>query len=97
MHIDDCNNRDRKGADTMNAQGWGQDVLDVLEAVCRDGCRHVRQVIAALERNDTPQDLLGLDPDRRRWILTELQAIMAVYDRERGLEPGEATEYDQPD
>ena len=61
------------------------------------GCRRVRQVIAALERDDTPQDLLGLDPDRRRLILTELQAIMAVYNRERGLEPGQANENDQPD
>jgi hypothetical protein len=81
----------------MSAPGCGQDVLDVLEAVCRHGCRHVRQVIAALERNDTPQDLLELDPDRRRCILTELQAIMAVYDRECGLDPGRASECAAPD
>lgn len=81
----------------MSAPASGKDVHDVLEAVCRRGCRHVLQVIAALERDDIPQDLSGLDPDRRRKVLTELQAIMAVYDRECSLDPGEATRSGGPD
>ena len=94
---DERNDSARARMDSMSAPASGNDVHEVLEAVCRRGCRYVLQVIAALERNDLPEDLSGLDLDRRRRVLAELQAIMAVYDRECGLDPGEATEYDQPD
>jgi hypothetical protein len=80
----------------MSTPASGNDVHDVLEAVCRRGCRYVLRVIAALERNDIPKDLSGLDLDRRRQVLAELQAIMAVYDRECSLDPGEATEHGLP-
>jgi len=51
-----------------------------VEAICAEGCNHVRDVIRRLEAGNPPPELRMLDADARRCILLELQAIMAVYD-----------------
>ena len=81
----------------MSATECGKDVHDALEAVCRRGCRYVLQVIAALERDEIPGELRGLDPVLRQQVMAELQEIMAVYDRECSLDPGEPTVSGRPD
>jgi hypothetical protein len=73
----------------MNLPASEADLHEVLEAVCRRGCRYVLQAIAAFERGEIPTELAGLDPGLRRRALDELGAVMAVYDRECSLDPGE--------
>jgi hypothetical protein len=73
----------------MIAGDADQDLSDALEATCRRGCRYVLGAIAALERGEVPAELSGLDADRRGRALEELRAVMAVYDRECSLDPGE--------
>ncbi len=51
-----------------------------VEAICAEGCNHVREVIRRLEADSPPAELRKLDPDARQCILRELRAIMAVYD-----------------
>jgi hypothetical protein len=70
----------------------GPDTLlhDALEATCRRGCRYVLQVIAALERGEAAAELAALEPAMQQRALDELRAVMAVYDRECSLDPGEA-------
>lgn len=63
---------------------------DALEAVCRRGCRYVLQAIAAMQRGEVPTELSGVPADLRGRALDELQAVMAVYDRECSVEPGGA-------
>ena len=74
----------------MSAGDAGQDLHDALEATCRRGCRYVLGAIAALERGEVPAELAGLDPAQRQRALDELRAVMAVYDRECSLDPGES-------
>lgn len=50
-----------------------------IEAVCRKGCRQVRQDIAALESGEQLPETLGLSEDECRFLLSELKQIMAVY------------------
>jgi hypothetical protein len=66
------------------------DLHDALEATCRRGCRYVLGAIAALERGEVPAELSALHPDQRQRALDELRAVMAVYDRECSLDPGES-------
>jgi hypothetical protein len=78
----------RQHTSNMSTPEREKDLHEVLEAVCRRGCRYVLQVIAALERGEIPEDLSGLDLVLRQRVLAELQAIMAVYDRECSLVTG---------
>lgn len=73
----------------MSTGEAAKDLHDALEAACRRGCRYVLGAIAALERGEVPAELSGLDADLRRRALDELRAVMAVYDRECSLDPGE--------
>jgi hypothetical protein len=52
---------------------------EILEAVCRRGCRDVREIIARAERGDMPADVASLSEPERRSVLCELKSIMAVY------------------
>ncbi len=52
----------------------------VIEALCAKGCRQVWREIQALEAGNTPQEARGLTDAERDQVLTELKAIMAVYD-----------------
>jgi len=51
-----------------------------VEAICAEGCSHVRDVIRRLQADRPPAELDRLAPAARQRILRELQAIMAVYD-----------------
>jgi hypothetical protein len=50
-----------------------------LEAICQKGCREVWQDIARLERGEPLPETHDLSVEERRWLLDELNAIMAVY------------------
>jgi hypothetical protein len=52
---------------------------EVLEAVCRRGCRYVVDLIARAERGQVPADMASLSAPERRHALSELKAVMAVY------------------
>ena len=52
----------------------------IVEAICAKGCRQVWRDLAAWEKGELPVEARALgDADRER-VLTELKAIMAVYD-----------------
>ena len=52
-----------------------------IEAMCQQGCDSVRSYIRAMEENLPLSQLDGLDNNEKERVLTELKAIMAVYDR----------------
>ena len=52
-----------------------------LEAICNSGCDAVRATIDALENNLEVSQTSELSGQQRDSILSELKAIMAVYDR----------------
>ena len=52
----------------------------IVEAICAKGCRQVWQAIAAWEKGEVPVEARGLGEADLAWVLTELKAIMAVYD-----------------
>ena len=52
----------------------------VIEALCAKGCRQVWRDIQTLEAGDPPEETRGLTGAERDQVLSELKAIMAVYD-----------------
>jgi hypothetical protein len=62
-----------------------RDHHEILERICRRGCRGVLAIIAEMERGAAPEDVAQLPPAERNAILVELKAIMAVYDGECGV------------
>ena len=50
-----------------------------LESLCEKGCRQVWRDIQILERGDDLKEIQDLSAAERRWLLTELKQIMAVY------------------
>ena len=52
----------------------------VVEILCQQGCRCVRQAIAAIEHGARPGGTEMLSGDECLAVLLELKAIMAVYD-----------------
>ena len=55
-----------------------------VEAICRQGCAHVREVIGFLQAGDTVRvDELRNIADSQQ-VLAELCAIMAVYEESGG-------------
>ncbi len=52
----------------------------VIEALCAKGCRQVWREIKALEDGNPPREARGLTGPELDQVLTELKAIMAVYD-----------------
>jgi hypothetical protein len=55
-----------------------------VENICRQGCEHVRQVIDWLQAGDISAVGELQDTSDGPLVLTELCAIMAVYDRTGG-------------
>jgi hypothetical protein len=51
-----------------------------IEELCQQGCREVRRVIALLEKHEHVTPTARLSPAERAIVLTELRAVMAVYD-----------------
>ena len=62
---------------------------ELLEDICKNGCKVVREVIVSLEgeinehshQDDVYKQLHTLDIQSRDEILEELRAIMIVYDQ----------------
>lgn len=54
---------------------------ECIEALCQQGCRAVRDHIAALEAGVVVMGTEALTEEERHVVLVELKAIMAVYDR----------------
>ncbi|MBI3562801.1 MAG: hypothetical protein HY080_13900 [Gammaproteobacteria bacterium] len=52
-----------------------------LESICNEGCKAVRHYIQLLEQGYVFPALQPLSSAEREWILRELKAIMAVYNR----------------
>ena len=48
--------------------------------ICGLGCTRVREIIGALERDQITVESEGLNPSECAQVLSELKAIMAVYD-----------------
>jgi hypothetical protein len=64
-------------------------VSQCVDALCLNGCEAVRALIRTMEADIALQETAGLDEEEKHAVLTELQAIMAVYDARAG-------ETDQP-
>jgi hypothetical protein len=58
-----------------------QMVTDCVEALCKCGCNAVRATISAMERGLPVPQTEGLTEQQREFVLSELKAIMAVYDK----------------
>jgi hypothetical protein len=53
----------------------------VVDQLCEDGCKQVSRYIREIQAGDYPNQMQKLNRQERDEIMTELQAIMAVYDR----------------
>ena len=53
----------------------------IIEDLCHDGCKAVSHYIKDIESGDIPHQMAHLQTADQAKILTELKAIMAVYDR----------------
>jgi len=58
-----------------------QHLQPVVEALCHDGCRTVRQHITAIEQGQELPQMQHLNHTEASQVLLELKTIMAVYDR----------------
>ncbi len=56
-------------------------ISQCVEALCQCGCDAVRATITAMEAGQAAGQVAGLSDAQRQRVLTELKAIMAVYDR----------------
>lgn len=52
-----------------------------IENLCQNGCAAVRATIVALESGLVVSQTEGMSAEECRMVLTELKAIMEVYDR----------------
>jgi hypothetical protein len=52
-----------------------------VEALCHKGCKAVWREIEAFEAGRLPPEAASLTPSEQRAVLSELKAIMAVYDQ----------------
>ena len=69
--------------EAVNMPMTSNHVQQRVEAMCQQGCDAVRSYIRAMEEKLPLSQLDGLDGNEKDRILTELKAIMAVYDRPR--------------
>jgi len=53
----------------------------VIDSVCELGCDRIREIIQILESGSSVNEIVGLDHSEQLCVLTELKAIMSVYDR----------------
>jgi len=51
-----------------------------IETICQKGCLEVSRIIVWMKQGECPPAVSALNSEERRWVLAELQAIMAVYD-----------------
>ncbi len=51
-----------------------------VEHICGLGCTRVNEIINALENSESLEELDGVPAEHQKLILTELKAIMAVYE-----------------
>jgi len=64
----------------MNAD-HSKKVTDKIEALCRQGCTHVNQIIAMAKDGKSIEELSDFEQNEIAQIITELGKIMSVYDR----------------
>lgn len=55
-----------------------------LTQICELGCTRVSEIIATLEQGHRAPETDGLPAAERAQVLTELKAIMAIYDTHKG-------------
>jgi hypothetical protein len=55
-------------------------VTDKIEALCRQGCTHVKQILAMAKDGKPIEELSDFDRTETEEIITELDHIMSVYD-----------------
>lgn len=58
-----------------------QKVNDRITAVCETGCAAVRASIQVMEQGLDVEFSKDLSPNERQLMLSELKAIMSIYDR----------------
>lgn len=51
-----------------------------LEAICRLGCKQVREIIREIEHGESPSGTRSLNQLERQYLLRKLKEIMQVYD-----------------
>ena len=59
------------------------ELQSIVEQLCEDGCKKVSRYINEIQAGDYPSQMRNLEHQECDAILTELKAIMAVYDRGR--------------
>lgn len=53
----------------------------VVEDICQQGCGYVNGILADAEKRRDCEPLRELDPSERKTVLTELEAVMSVYNK----------------
>ena len=53
----------------------------IIEKLCGNGCRRVRDIIREIETGQKQKEMADLTADETRLVLTELKSIMDVYDK----------------
>ena len=56
-----------------------------VEAICRKGCRAVREAIELLDRGCVVTETANLSKQEIGRVLEEIRAVMAVYERPCGM------------
>ncbi len=56
-------------------------IAKAVEAICKQGCTTVNEVIRALEHGGEVAETERLDRDERGEVLRELKSIMDVYEK----------------
>ena len=56
-------------------------VRTTVESICERGCERVNEIITELESGRHVPETAGLSAPDQQTVLSELKAIMAVYDR----------------
>ncbi len=62
--------------------GLSAHVQSIVESICGLGCDRVREIIQTLEAGEPVSETSGLADAQRQQVLTELKAIMSVYDKD---------------
>jgi hypothetical protein len=53
----------------------------VMEDICQRGCRYVNGILADAEKRRACEHLRQLNSSERASVLSELRAVMSVYDK----------------
>lgn len=57
-------------------------IQQVIERICATGCERVNEVIEIMERLENIEETQKLNSQETEFVLLELKAIMAVYEKE---------------